>query len=397
MGVINSLMIVVTGILGILVLSSISLPWLIPALIPLSIMYCFVAVYYQRTSRELKRIDAVLRSHLFSYFSETLVGMTTLKAYHQHGIQNAIERNQHNMDRSNKAWYHMIMGIRWIAIRAHTLGNLLNVVAVGLIVHNPLSISPAVAGLVLSYLARLASEMSWAIQCFANVENNMNSAERLLYYAEELAQEPPAEILDRKPDPTWPSQGRISYQNVSVRYRPGLPLVLKNISFDIPAGCRVGVVGRTGAGKSSLIQTLFLLVELERGKVIMDGIETGTIGTADLRSKISIIPQDPVVFQGTVRYNLDPLNKHSDQELWQALETSDMKGYIQQQEDGLDSLISAQGENLSVGQRQMICLSRALLAKSKVVVLDEGKCDICFLLVLVHNVEPMSDMVYLYS
>ncbi|KAF9354827.1 hypothetical protein BGX34_010786 [Mortierella sp. NVP85] len=376
MDAINAFMITVTGILGVLVLSSISLPWMIPAMILLSVVYILMAVFYQRTSRELKRIDAVLRSHLFSYFSETLAGMATLRAYHPHGIQTAIAKNQQNMDRSNKAYYHLIMGMRWMAVRAHTLGNVLILAAAVLIVYGRFGISPAAVGLVLSYLARLSSEMNWVIQCFARVENNMNSVERLLYYADELPQEPPAEILDCKPSPTWPSQGQISFQNVSVRYRPGLPLVLKNISFEIPAGYRVGVVGRTGAGKSSLIQTLFLLVDLDTGKVVMDGIETGSIGTADLRSKIAIIPQDPVVFQGTVRYNLDPLGRHTDQELWQALETSDMRSYVQQQEGGLEAPISAQGENLSVGQRQLICLSRALLAKSKVVVLDEATASV---------------------
>ncbi|KAG0229963.1 hypothetical protein BGX31_006020 [Mortierella sp. GBA43] len=376
MGVVNAFMITVVGILGVIILSCASLPWMIPVMIPLSITYCFIAMFYQQTSRELKRIDAILRSHLFSYFSETLSGMTTLKAYHQHGIYKAIQRNQYNMDRSNKANYHWVLGMRWIAIRSHMLGNLLNFVALLLIVQFPFSISPAIAGLVLSHLARLSSEMNWAIQCFANLENDMNSVERLLYYADDLEQEPPAEIPDRKPDPSWPSQGHISFQDVSVRYRAGLPLALKNISFNVPAGYRVGVVGRTGAGKSSLIQALFLLVELETGKVIMDNIKTGSIGRADLRSKIAIIPQDPVVFQGTIRYNLDPLNKHSDQELWRALERSDLKDYVQQQEGGLDTLVSAQGENLSVGQRQLVCLSRALLAKSKVVVLDEATASV---------------------
>ncbi|KAG0023806.1 hypothetical protein BGZ80_007988 [Entomortierella chlamydospora] len=376
MGAINSFLITTTGIISVLFLSSFFLPWMTPIMLPLGIIYGFIAVYYQSTSREMKRIDSILRSHAYSYFSETLLGMGTLRAYHQHGIDIAIARNQHNVDRYNKARYHLVLGTRWISIRAFTVGYILNFVAVILIVWSRFSISPATAGLVLSYLARLSSEMNWAIQCFNQVENNMNSAERLLHYAEKLEQEPPAEIPAHRPDPLWPSKGQVSFRDVSMRYRDGLPLVLNNISFDVQAGHMVGVVGRTGAGKSSLIQALFRLVELESGSIVMDGIQTNTIGTADLRSKISIIPQDPVLFQGTVRYNLDPLSKYTEQDIWQALETSGMKAYVQQQEGGLDYMISTNGENLSVGQRQLVCLSRALLAKSKVVVLDEATASV---------------------
>jgi len=373
MGFISSFLITLTGIVSVLVLSVIFMPWMIVAIIPLMAAYYGIAVFYQSTSRELKRLDSNLRSHLFSYFSETLSGMSTLKAYHQHGIQNAIERNQRNMDRSNKVYYLIMFGMRWIGIRVFTVGYLLNFAAVAMIVWTRDSISPATAGLVLSYLARFSSEMNWAVQCYANVENNMNSAERLLHYTDSLEQEPPAEISDRKPAAIWPSQGQISFRSVSMRYRDGLPLVLNNVSFDVPAGGRIAVVGRTGAGKSSLIQALFRLCPLAEGTVVLDGIETDTIGTRDLRSKIAIIPQDPVLFQGTFRYNLDPLSRHTEQELWQVLETSDLKRYVQQQEGGLDAFIASNGENLSVGQRQLLCLSRALLAKAKVVVLDEGK------------------------
>ncbi|KAG0379808.1 hypothetical protein BGX24_011581 [Mortierella sp. AD032] len=376
MAAVNSLLITLTGILSVLILSAVFLPWIVPIMVPLTMLYYSIALYYQKTSRELKRMDALVRSHLFSYFSEALNGMGTLKAYYPHGIESAIERNRVNMDRSHRIYYIQVMGTKWIGGRVYVLGHVLNFVALVLIIWARDDIDPATAGLVLSYLARLASEMSWAIQCAGDVENNMTSVERLFYYTDALEQEPPAEILDRKPVPSWPQQGSISFKEVALRYRPELPLVLDRISFDIKAGHKVGVVGRTGAGKSSLIQALFLLVPLDSGKIVMDGIETDTIGTADLRSKMSIIPQDPILFQGTFRYNLDPLQRHTEQELWQALEASDLKAYVQQQEGGLDAIVAAQGENLSVGQRQLVCLSRALLSRSKVVILDEATASV---------------------
>ncbi|KAF9990004.1 hypothetical protein BGZ75_003992 [Mortierella antarctica] len=376
MGSINQYLITITGIISVLILSAVFLPWMIPVIVPLAMIYYAVALFYQRTNRELKRLEAILRSHLYSYFSETLTGMGTLRAYHQHGIDHAIHRNRHNTDRHAKVMYHFLMGMRWVGIRVFTIGHVLNFVAVVLIILARRSIEPATAGLVLSYLARLASEMSWAVQCTSYVENNMNAAERLLYYANCLEHEPPAEIEDRKPSASWPSEGHISFQSVTMRYRDDLPLVLNNISFEIQAGHNIGVVGRTGAGKSSLIQALFRLVDLNAGCVVIDGIDTSSIGTADLRSKIAIIPQDPVLFHGTFRYNLDPLSRHTEQELWKVLETSDLKVFVQQQDGGLDGIVTAQGENLSVGQRQLMCLSRALLAKSKIVVLDEATASV---------------------
>ncbi|KAG0025921.1 hypothetical protein BGZ81_006735 [Podila clonocystis] len=376
MNSINTLMIAIAGILGMLLLSAVLLPAMAPVVVILSMAYYYGAVFYQATSREMKRLDSNLRSHLFSYFSEMLTGLGTLKAYHEHGIDKAIHRNQLNLDRSNKAYYLLATGARWIGFRVFIVGHVLYLTAVVLMVYSRTSMDPATAGLILSYLARLSSELSWAVQCFALVENNMSSAERLMYYAENLDQEPPAEKPESEPPRSWPEHGEIVFKNVSMRYRAELPLVLNNVSFDIQAGDKIGVVGRTGAGKSSLIQALFLLVPPEAGKIRIDGVDTSSIGTTDLRSKIAIIPQDPVLFQGTFRYNLDPLRRYTEQELWLALEAVDLKSYVRAQEGGLDAPVSAQGENLSVGQRQLVCLARALLTKAKVVVLDEATASV---------------------
>ncbi|KAG0061844.1 hypothetical protein BGZ90_003357 [Linnemannia elongata] len=353
-------------------------PYLSLLVIPLAGLYYFFSVYYRSTSRELKRLDSTLRSNLYAYFTESLTGMATLKAYKR--VDRAIRINQAKMDSSNRPYYLFIAGSRWIASRLQLVGASLMFMTALFVVGTRNTVNAATAGLVFSYLARTGGDMSWVVQCWATFENNMNSAERLVHYIKNLPQEPPAATSPhRQPplSPAWPSEGSLEFKNVTLRYRPDLPPVLRDISFSIQAGHKLGVVGRTGAGKSSLIQALFLLSELDVGsQIVLDGIDTQTIGTADLRSHIAIIPQDPVLFEGTFRYNLDPLERHTEQELWQVLETSDLKSYVQALEGGLDAIVLAKGENLSVGQRQLVCLSRALLAKCKIVVLDEATASV---------------------
>ncbi|GJJ75899.1 hypothetical protein EMPS_08257 [Entomortierella parvispora] len=350
-------------------------PYLIFAVFPMAGFYYGISVYYRSTSREVKRLDSTLRSKLYSYFSESLTGMGTIRAYDRVGL--AVSTNRQRLDDSNRAYYLFQMGTRWIAFRVQVLGPLLILSAALYVVKERFVISAASAGLVLSYLARTSADMNFVVQMLASLENNMNAAERLVHYIKNLPQQSPTKSRPEfQPHQDWPSQGAIEFRDVTMRYRPELPPVLRGVSFNVQAGQKLGVVGRTGAGKSSLIQALFLLSELEQGHIILDGIDTQTLGAEDLRSKIGIIPQDPVLFQGSFRYNLDPLDRHTEQELWQVLETSDLKGYVQAQEGGLDAMISAQGENLSVGQRQLVCLSRALLAKSKIVVLDEATASV---------------------
>ncbi|KAK3841126.1 MAG: P-loop containing nucleoside triphosphate hydrolase protein [Linnemannia gamsii] len=353
-------------------------PYLALFIFPMAGLYYFFSTYYRSTSRELKRLDSNLRSHLYAHFTESLTGMATLKAYNR--IDHAIKINQERVDLSNRPYYLFHVGTRWIAYRLQLMGSCLMFMTAMFVVSGRNSINAATAGLVLSYLARIGGDMSWVVQCFATFENNMNSAERLVHYIKNLPQESPTATSPHRQPPlssTWPSQGSLEFKNVTLRYRPDLPPVLRDISFSVQAGLKIGVVGRTGAGKSSLIQALFLLSDLDNdSQILLDGIDTQTIGTADLRSHIAIIPQDPALFEGTFRYNLDPLERHTEQELWQVLETSDLKCYVQAQEGGLDAAVLAKGENLSAGQRQLVCLSRALLATCKVVVLDEATASV---------------------
>jgi len=366
----------ITGVtlLGTVVLIIVVFPWLTLAIVPILGLYYALSIYYRTTSREIKRLDSNMRSHLYAYFAECLSGMGTLKAYNV--VDTAVRKNEYRIDLGNRPYYLFQLGARWLSMRVNLLGAMMSFCTVVVIVATRHSISPASAGLVLSYLARISGDLNWGVQRLSTLENNMNSAERLVHYAYNLEEERPPERPDTAPAPSWPHAGHISFQDVSLRYRPELPRVLQDVSFEIQPGQKVGVVGRTGAGKSSLIQALFLLSELDGGRIVIDGIETGTLGTASLRPQIAIIPQDPVLFEGTFRYNLDPLARHTEQELWQALETAGLKSYVQAQDGGLDALVAAQGENLSVGQRQLVCVSRALLAKSKVVVLDEATASV---------------------
>ncbi|KAG0238087.1 hypothetical protein BGW42_007641 [Actinomortierella wolfii] len=369
----NDMLVTSLNALGSVVLTAIFFPWLILAIVPIGAGYYFLCIYYLATSREVKRLDSTCRSYLFTHFAECLHGMPLLRAFGV--IKEAIDGQRAVLDRSNRPYYIFITAGRWLSLRVNLMGTLVQFGTAMMIIGTRFTIDAATAGLVMSYLSRLSGEMNWVLQKVTMLENNMNAAERLNHYITNLPREPPPKT-ETEPPNNWPSQGTIEFSHVSMCYRPGLPRVLRDVSFTVQGGHKIGVVGRTGAGKSSLIQALFRLVELDEGQIFIDGIETGTLGTADLRSRIAIIPQDPVLFQGTFRYNLDPLGRHTDDELWRALETADLKSYVQEQEGGLEAAVAAHGENLSVGQRQLVCLSRALLAKSKVVVLDEATASV---------------------
>ena len=350
-------------------------PWFAAPLVPIFGLYYYVQSRYRSISRELKRIDSMRRSPLYSLLGETLNGLPTIRAY---GEQDRfITRNNKLVDYSISPSYLLNCSARWLGIRFEFFGACLLFSAAVFGVITRQTISPSVFGLSLSYASQVTNGLNWCIRQFTETEIAMNAVERLSYYFTALPQEPPAHILELKPSDEWPTNGEIEFKNVSMRYAPDLPQVLHSISFVIKPHEKIGVVGRTGSGKSSLMQLLFRMVEPTGGEIIIDGVDILKIGLGDLRKPLGIIPQDPVVFLGTVRSNLDPFNSHSDLEIWDALKRAHIKEKIQEL-GGLESKISAGGENLSVGQRQLLCLARSMLTKPKILVMDEATANVDF-------------------
>lgn len=349
------------------------------ALGPLFLIFLFSAAYYRASAREVQRHESVLRSSVFARFSEAVLGTATIRAY---GLQDRFSRSiREAIDDMDSAYYLTFANQRWLSVRLDAIGNVLVFTTGILVVTSRFSVSPSISGLVLSYILAIVQMLQFTVRQLAEVENNMNATERIHYYGTELDEEAPLRLGDVRP--TWPEHGEIIFDNVQMRYRDGLPLVLQGLSMHVKAGERVGVVGRTGAGKSSIMSTLFRLVELSGGTITIDGVNISQIGLHDLRSRLAIIPQDPTLFRGTIRSNLDPFNEHTDLELWSALRQADLVGSDASMEDKtgrihLDSIVEEEGLNFSLGQRQLMALARALVRGSQIIVCDEATSSVDF-------------------
>ena len=349
------------------------------ALGPLLLMFLFSASYYRSSAREIKRHESVLRSEVFARFSEAVSGTASIRAY---GIQDHFTNGIYkSVDQMNSAYYLTFSNQRWLSVRLDTIGNLLVFTTGILVVTSRFDVSPSIGGLVLSYILSIVQMIQFTVRQLAEVENAMVSTERLYYYGTELDEEPPLHLKDI-PE-SWPQKGEIVFDDVQMRYRAGLPLVLQGLNMTVAGGERIGVVGRTGAGKSSIMSTLFRLVELSGGTITIDGINIAQVGLKDLRTRLAIIPQDPTLFRGTIRSNLDPFNEHTDLELWSALRQSDLVDASADLEDKtthgrihLDGIVEEEGLNFSLGQRQLMALARALVRGSQIIVCDEATSSV---------------------
>ncbi|KAL2611008.1 hypothetical protein R1flu_022700 [Riccia fluitans] len=344
------------------------------AILPLLSAFYSAYLYFQTTAREVKRLDSITRSPVYAQFGEALNGLSTIRAYQAHDRMAFM--NGKAMDTNSRFTLTTMGSNRWLGIRLEFIGGMMIWLTASLAVFSNARSSDQAAfapqmGLLLSYTLNITSAMTAVLRLASMAENSFNAVERVGTYAD-LEPEAPLVIEDHRPPPGWPSAGAVEYKNVVMRYRPDLPPVLHGISLKIRPMEKVGVVGRTGAGKSSMFNTLFRMVEADSGEILIDDCNIREFGVQDLRKALGIIPQVPVLFSGTIRFNLDPFSEHNDASLWEALDRAHLKDVVRRDALGLDAQVYEGGENFSVGQRQLLSLARALLRRSKILVLDEA-------------------------
>uniref|UniRef100_UPI0037E899EE ATP-binding cassette sub-family C member 4-like n=1 Tax=Semicossyphus pulcher TaxID=241346 RepID=UPI0037E899EE len=363
-------------ILGVIAVSVSVIPWILIPVLPLLIIFIFLRRYFLQTSRDVKRLESTTRSPVFSHLSSSLQGLWTIRAFGaEERFQKAFDGHQ---NLHSEAWFLFLTTSRWFALRLDGICSIfVTITTFGCLLLKD-QLDAGSVGLALTYSVTLMGMFQWGVRQSAEVENMMTSVERVVEYTE-LESEAPWET-DKRPPPDWPGKGLVTFDKVSFSYSSDGPIVLKNMKAMFRPQEKVGIVGRTGAGKSSLVSALFRLAE-PQGKIYIDGVLTSEIGLHDLRQKMSIIPQDPVLFTGSMRKNLDPFNYHSDEELWNALREVQLKSVVEELPGKLETVLAESGSNFSVGQRQLVCLARAVLRKNRILIIDEATA----------NVDPRTD------
>ncbi|XP_074596227.1 multidrug resistance-associated protein 1-like [Brevipalpus obovatus] len=361
------------NVLSTLIIISIQTPWFTVSIIPIGLVYGCLQRIYLASSRQFKRLESVARSPVFSDFEETLCGISTIRAF---GAQDRfIDEFLQKVDLLQSWAYLNYMGNRWLAVSLEFCGNLIVLASSVFATLARHSLSGGSVGLSISYAVNVNVALNYLVRTFSLLEMNIISVERVLEYCK-LPSEADWFVDKVTPEPEWPEHGRIVFDEYATRYRAGLDLVIHDLSVEIKPKEKIGIVGRTGAGKSTITQSLFRLIEPAEGKIMIDNHDITDIPLNYLRSRLAIIPQDPVLFSGSLRFNLDPFDKYSEAEIWESLGYAHLRNFVVSLSGQLQYQVAEKGSNLSIGQRQMLCLARALLKKPKILLLDEATAAI---------------------
>ncbi|CAN6190896.1 unnamed protein product [Urochloa humidicola] len=342
--------------------------------VPMIILAIRLQRYYLASAKELMRINGTTKSALANHLGESVAGAITIRAFEEE--DRFFEKNLELVDKNAGPYFYNFAATEWLIQRLETMSAaVLSFSAFVMALLPPGTFSPGFVGMALSYGLSLNMSFVFSIQNQCQLANQIISVERVNQYMD-IPSEAAETIEENQPSPDWPQVGRVEIRDLKIRYRQDAPLVLHGITCTFEGGDKIGIVGRTGSGKTTLIGALFRLVEPAGGKIIVDSVDITTIGLHDLRSRLGIIPQDPTLFHGTIRYNLDPLGQFSDQRIWEVLDKCQLRDAVQEKEQGLDALVVEDGSNWSMGQRQLFCLGRALLRRCRILVLDEATASI---------------------
>ena len=397
--------------LGLILLSIVFVAYVFPILLAavavLLVLFVQINRIFNRTNRDVKRLENISRSPLVSHLGSSVLGLPTVHAFKKN--KEFQEQFQSLFDQNTVCLQAFQATTRWLGVRLDLISVALIVLTALMVVLTRGNVPAALGALAITHVAQFGILLQFTVRLLTESEARFTSVERLNYYVEKLEPEesPDTETVGVPED--WPSEGRIGFKDVSLRYREDTPRVLHKLKFEIGKCEKIGVVGRTGAGKSSLAVCLFRLVEIEEGQILVDGVDISDVQLSTLRSRLAIIPQDPVLFVGTIRYNLDPFNNFSDSEVWDVLEKTHLKQMVTELQGGLQTKVIENGENFSVGERQLLCMARALLRHSKILILDEATASIdsetdklvqktirscfsdCTLLTIAHRINTVMD------